>query len=385
MMEPTLINEGSRFRGELNELVFDLTVEATGYRRSLPIGMAKSLAGLVRSMNCYYSNLIEGHNTHPIEIEKALKGEFSRDTKKRNLQKEAKAHIEVQKWIDEGGLRGATTVAGLREIHRRFYSHVPEELKCAENPETHERLPVEPGKFRLDDVRIGRLVPISPGAIPQFMERFEAVYTPLGKSEAILSSAAAHHRLVWIHPFPDGNGRVARLMSHAVLSEALDSGATWSVARGLARKEKEYKEHLANCDRTRRNDLDGRGNLSEEALVDFTRFFLETCIDQVDFMDSLFQPSGLRRRIRKWAEEERINPRAILLLEAILYRGEMTRGEATEIICATSRTMRRMVADLLRYGVITANVDEPLRIAFPVGIASRWMPELFPRRSEAIS
>src|SRR2546422_753682 len=83
------------------------------------------------------------------------------------------------------------------------------------------------------------------------------------------STAAAHHRLLWIHPFMDGNGRVARLMSHAMMLDKLDTGAVWSVARGLARNVSEYKKLLADCDLPRRNDLDGRGALSEEALAEF--------------------------------------------------------------------------------------------------------------------
>ena len=130
------------------------------------------------------------------------------------------------------------------------------------------------------------------------------MYGRVGKTDAIFATAAAHHRLLWIHPFLDGNGRVTRLMSHAVLLEALDTGAVWSVARGLARSNSAYKEHLTQCDLPRRNDLDGRGNLSEEALAAYTRFFLETCIDQVTFMESLMQPDRLRTRILLWAEEE---------------------------------------------------------------------------------
>ena len=67
-------------------------------------------------MNCYYSNLIEGHDTHPIDIERALKGDYSDDAKKRDLQLEAKAHIAVQQWIDSGGLKGPATTA---RLHRR--------------------------------------------------------------------------------------------------------------------------------------------------------------------------------------------------------------------------------------------------------------------------
>ena len=122
------------------------------------------------------------------------------------------------------------------------------------------------------------------GAVPRFLEGFEKVCARLSESESILAGAA-HHRLVWIHPFLDGNGRVARLMSHAMLLDTLDTGAFWPVARGLARNVERYKTLLADYDLTRRNDLDGRGNLSEEALAEFTRFFLTICIDQVDFME----------------------------------------------------------------------------------------------------
>src|SRR5579885_2287720 len=128
-MEPLLIGETSRFRGTLTDLAVELAQKAAGFRRSLPDSILKSLADLVRSMNCYYSNLIEGHDTHPIDIERALKNDYSADLQKRNLQREARAHIVVQRWIDGGGLRGrATTADGLCEIHRRFGELLPEEL-----------------------------------------------------------------------------------------------------------------------------------------------------------------------------------------------------------------------------------------------------------------
>lgn len=242
----------------------------------------------------------------------------------------------MQRWIDGGNLRGrAVTADGLREIHRRFCELLPDDLLWVDEPDTHERLRVAPGEFRHRDVRVGRHIPVGPGAVPRFLTRFEETYLRVGKTDAILAAATAHHRLLWIHPFVDGNGRVTRLMSHAMLLEALDMGAVWSVARGLARNETAYKKHLAECDLPRRNDLDGRGSLSEEALVSFTRFFLDTCIDQVTFMEGLMQPERLRARILLWAEEEtrlnRLPPRAGTVLEAVLYRGELPRGDVAEL------------------------------------------------------
>jgi len=64
-------------------------------RRSSPDGMG-ALVDLVRSMNCYYNNLIEGHDTHSVAIDRALGNDFSPDPRQRDLQMEAKAHIEVR-------------------------------------------------------------------------------------------------------------------------------------------------------------------------------------------------------------------------------------------------------------------------------------------------
>ena len=255
-----------------------------------------------------------------------------------------------------------------------------------EEPNTNQRLRVVPGALRHRDVRVGRHVPISPGAVPRFLARFEEAYGRVGKTDAILAAAAAHHRLLWIHPFLDGNGRVTRLMSHAMLLETLDTGAVWSVARGLARREAAYKGHLAECDLPRRNDLDGRGNLSEEALVSFTRFFLETCIDQVAFMESLMQPARLRVRILLWAEEEaRMNllpPTAGAVLEAVLYRGELPRAEVAQLLGLTPRHARRIVSELMKRGVLVANGPrDPLRLAFPAALAARWLPGMFPEQA----
>jgi Fic family protein len=384
-MEPLLIASDSRHRAALTDLALELAQKAAGLRRSLPSSLLASLAGLVRAMNCYYSNFIEGHNTHPIDIERALRDDYSHDTLKRDLQLEARAHISVQAWIDGGGLQGgrALTTAGICEIHRRFCEALPEDLMWVEDPATKERLRRAPGELRRRDVVVGRHVAISPGAVPRFLERFEEVYGDLGKTESILAIAAAHHRLTWIHPFLDGNGRVARLMSHAVLLEMLDTGAVWSAARGLARKVQEYKGLLANCDLTRRNDLDGRGNLSEEALAAFTRFFLTVCIDQVDFMESLVQPDRLRARIMQWADEEirlgTLPPKSGSILEAVLYRGELPRADADTVVGTGPRQARRIVSSLVEKGVLRSDSSRaPLRLAFPARLASRWMPGLFP-------
>ena len=384
LMEPLLIGTGSTHRAELTDLALDLAARSVGFRRSLPASLIRSLADLVRAMNCYYSNLIEGHDTHPIDIERALKGDYSQDVRKRDLQLEAMAHIAVQQWIDTGGLKSAAyTVESMTEIHRRFCEQLPDDLLWVEDPVTHEKIRVVPGELRSRDVQVGRHVAISAPAVPRFLRRYEEVYSTLGTTETLIAAAAAHHRLLWIHPFVDGNGRVTRLISHAALFNALDTGAVWSIARGLARNVDAYKAQLAACDLPRRNDLDGRGNLSEEHLAGFMKFYLNTCLDQVKFMESLMQPQLLQTRIAVWADEQvrlgTLPPQASNVLNALLYRGELPRSELAAVVGVGERQARRIVSALDGLGVITSeSTRAPLRLAFPAMLASRWMPGLFP-------
>ncbi len=383
-MEPLLIGEGARQWPELADLVLVLNEKSTGLRRSLPPEIINALASLVRSMNCYYSNLIEGHDTHPIDIERALNEDFSTDPKQRDLQLEAKAHIAVQEWIDEGGLDGRTTRSeALLEVHERFCERLPSELLWVEHPATKKREQVIPGALRDSDVVVGRHVGISPGALPRFMARFEEAYSNLGKLNSILAVAAAHHRFLWIHPFLDGNGRVARLMSHAMLRETLDTGGLWSIARGLARNESDYKQHLSECDLPRRSDFDGRGELSEEALTEFTKFLLNICIDQVDFMEKLMQPERLRDRIMIWCEEEMragaLPPRSEKVLDVLTMRGKLERGDVAELLGTSERSSQRVTKALLDRAIIKSqSTRAPLHLAFSAQLASRWMPGLFP-------
>jgi hypothetical protein len=98
LMEPMLSEE----HAELENLATDLVTKVSGLGGRVNPILQAGLGDLVRSMNCYYSNLIEGHQTLPIEIDRALQGDYSQNKEKRDLQLEARAHIEVQRMIDRG-------------------------------------------------------------------------------------------------------------------------------------------------------------------------------------------------------------------------------------------------------------------------------------------
>jgi Fic family protein len=206
----------------------------------------------------------------------------------------------------------------------------------------------------------------------------------LGKAARILAIPAAQHRFNYIHPFPDGNGRVSRLMNHAMAHIAgIGAQGLWSISRGLARgleSRGEYKRMMDHADMPRQGDLDGRGNLSQQALIDFTLWFLRVCLDQVTFMSSLFEIDTLARRLRTYVERsETLKPEAARLLEEALIRGEFERGEISRITGLPERTARRVLNDLTTLGLLASDTAKsPVSLRFPLDALEILFPRLFP-------
>jgi Fic family protein len=385
LMEAMLPKEGNI---TLGDLVLDLVQKTSELTTSLNPAVTKEVSLLVRSMNCYYSNLIEGHNTTPREIDQALSGNYSTEPEKRALQLEAKAHIEVQGMIDSGLAPqvSPTSKEYLLWLHYEFCSRLPEELLILTNPDTGREIQVVPGQLRDGEVSVGRHIPPLQGNLDSFLTRFEEAYVPerLSKVSQVISAAAAHHRLTWIHPFYDGNGRVVRLMSYVMLARTGAGSPLWSVARGLARETDRYKSLLEAADMPRQGDRDGRGSLSEKALVNFCQFFLEVCIDQVKYMKDILNSSELERRMRLYVEDEIAAKRLLkgsdkLLREALLI-GEFERHKAQDITGYSDRQARRVLSSLLKANLLKSDTPKgPVRLGFPINVLERWFPLLYPQ------
>lgn len=382
LMEPMLPPSGER---QLEDRAFDLIQRASALGGRVPDAVKTGVGGLVRSMNCYYSNLIEGHDTHPHDIDRALAADYSTKPEKRALQLEARAHIEVQRMIDGGGAPKVSPLS-LEYIlwtHREFCSRLPPELLSVVDPKTNEKLPVVPGELRRRAVAVGIHVPPPPEDLPAFMARFEAAYRSDSKLKQLIGVAASHHRLAWIHPFLDGNGRVARLVSHAKLRELGIGSTLWSVSRGLARSVADYKASRMAADESRHGDLDGRGNLSRQSLIAFCEYFLSTCLDQVRFMDQLLAPASLSDRIHQQVlEEERkgvLANGAHKLMRAALEYGAVPRGDVPAIVQASERTGQRVTKSLIEGGYLSSEGHTgELIFTVPPAARDRWFPSLYP-------
>jgi Fic family protein len=383
-MGPMVPEEAVRL---LDDDILVLMEEASGLAGRIHPILRDSIGDLVRSMNCYYSNLIEGHDTHPHDIDRALANDFSNEPKKRDLQKEAVAHIHVQRLIDTGRDPDAwpASAAYASWLHEEFCSRLPPEMLFVDDEKTGARVEIVPGEWRKRDVQVGRHIPPPHEDLPSFMSSFDKAYgsPPLSRTRQIQTVGAVHHRLLWIHPFLDGNGRVARLMSHALFKRLGVGTSLWSVARGLARNEDRYKTLLAQADGPREGDLDGRGNLTQRGLVAFCKFFLERSVDQIRFMSELLEPATLLMRIEIHIEEEvrakRLLRGSFAVLREAVMSGEVERAKIPALTGYEERGARNVTAGLVDRGMLTAATHRaPLRLAFPVEVAERWFPNLYP-------
>jgi Fic family protein len=395
-MEPLLPEDANLLR-EAEKLIST----AAHLGRHLHPETLAAVTDLLRTVNCYYSNLIEGHDTHPIDIERAMKADYSRERVARNLQEEARAHIEVQllmeRRLDADPAVNVCSSDILCWLHREFYSRVPVSLRVVRDPGTGREEPVIPGALRHHDVKVGIHIAPPFNEVPDYLARFGGSYMPslFAGPSALVSLAAAHHRLLWIHPFGDGNGRVARMMTDGYLRlRSIGGHGLWTASRGLARKRNEYLAALAEADTERWNDYDGRGTRSRKALIAFCEFFLSVCKDQINYMGGLLGVDALAGRVENYARaresallpdrrgstdgDSRLPAGSAHLLRDLMYRGKIGRGEVARLTGLPERTARRVVHDLLEEGFLSSESSRaPLRFRIPAHAGPYFFPDLY--------
>ena len=353
--------------------------------------LVRALRPKLRAMNSYYSNKIEDQHSKPAAIERALHRQFDADIAMARKQRVAVAHMAVEEQLEQSQTgrpaRDLFDPALVREIHRLLYGKLPEADQI-----TDEGKRIVPGEYREDDVQAGQHVAPPRKDLEGLLQAWAERYRALAGTEALLIGAAcSHHRLAWIHPFIDGNGRTARLHTHLVLDAIGLTHGLWSPMRGLARTQEQYFARLHNADLPRRNDLDGRGSLSQEELVAFARYFLEICLDQVRFMSERLDLSSLKDRLKAllvdlagepWqigSEKSIVKLEALEALHYVVMAGPIERSRFVAMTGLGERTGRRVMASLLDFGVLTSDSHRaPLSFAVPLASLRFLFPNLWP-------
>ena len=383
-MEPLL--PGEHKLGPLLEQAHELQAAAYRLGGLCQAGALKDLRTLLRAMNSYYTNKIEGQHTLPLEIAQALGGDFSPDADKARRQRLAVAHMDCEaqleaRWADWSAA-SVWAPQMVADIHQDLFARLPEADRVMDEGDV-----LQPGALRDRNVSAGRHAAPAFASIAPMLQRWGNYYGSVRRGELqILAVAASHHRLAWIHPFRDGDGRVARLHTHLVLGKLGLTNGLWSPLRGFARTQDTYYERLAGADEPRAGALDGRGNLSEQGLMNWLVYVLGVCIDQVTFMEKMLALNSMRDRMAAClAYEENVVKQGVRSqsLRALHYlfatQAELERAEFKAMLGLGDRLATAQVTALLKRGLLAT--DSPhgkLRFGVPQHALRFYFPNLWP-------
>ncbi|MGJ3441497.1 Fic family protein [Pseudomonas sp. Je.1.5.c] len=365
---------------ELQDQVVQIMRLDAALHAKIPGPLRVPMMNLLRVVNSYYSNKIEGNSTVPADILRA-EDSLQELNGAKDLQ-EIKRHIEAQRRLNDEPIDKieVCTKGAISRLHREFYNGVPNEMLDIQLNDRGETIRMVPGEFREIGVRVGQHIPPTVEQMHSHLNDFERVYRLdwIHGLSRFFAAAASHHRLMWIHPFMDGNGRTGRLFTDQYLKAAgLGGYGLWSMSRGFARNVAAYYEMLNAADHPRKGELDGRGELSDSGLLRWTTFFVETAFDQVQYFNTLLEPERLSERIDVYFEmrsrralsdskgealpELRIEARDVY--KTLLYLGDQQRADIQARLGVGERTTRSLLSQMAKEGLITLDGRKPVSLS----------------------
>lgn len=351
---------------------------------------AVRIGGLMRITNSYYSNLIEGQFTEPVTLSARVPRRNSKE-----LRELAESHIGVQALLERAVRRSQSIEAPwgvffapelVSVIHRRLFAGASDDdLRLSDG-----RLLV-PGQLRdtaQRNVLVGDHAAPAWESVAPMLTRLQQVYGGQPDlTSRILSALAYHHRLAFVHPFEDGNGRVVRMITHLQLMRLGLASPLWSLSRGVARKQDEYYGRLRAADQPRRGDLDGRGQLTQGGLFEFVEFMLQVCIDQMEYVEHAMDLISLRQRLERVIGLERrfiesgVKQEMAKAIHILLTQGAVARADFKIFSGLHDRVASDQLKKLIDIGVVEAPSAKSRSIfpGLPVWFAQLIFPDIHRR------
>lgn len=389
--------------GDYQDKLVELIRADAALNQTIPKSIRSSTEGLLRLVNCYYSNKIEGNSTHPKDF---LKAQSENQNPADNTSKdilELLAHLEAQIKLSLCDIKPSTICEPefIKSIHKSFYDLLPVEFLVIKDKngnnvvqEDGEPLLLRPGHWREKDVVVGKHLPPSYEEINRYMTWISSSYRldRIHGTNKVLAAAAFHHRLAWIHPFQDGNGRAIRLLTDCYMKAAgLGGYGLWSITRGFGRDTDAYYTALSAADTPRQGDYDGRGILSEKGLIIYTKYFIDTALDQVNYFTSLLEPRNLGIRIDVFFEIRSrdeilgidgkrmpvLNILARDIYKILLERGSMSRQAIRNHLNKGEQTLRPIFKQMNNEGLINAEPRQDVEIKLSPQSIEILFPHLF--------
>lgn len=390
--------------GEYEDKLVDLYRADAALNQTIPDSIRSSTEWLLRLVNCFYSNRIEGNPTHPKDLLKTQeRGQANSTEAPTDSIIELLVHLEAQIKTKEiaAGITNLSKQSFIRGLHQSFYSGLPESFFIVKNKEGNEvfdtdnkPLLTKPGEYRSLSVQVGSHIPPVSAEISQYMSWLETAFDPekTHGTNRVIAAAALHHRLAWIHPFQDGNGRVIRLLTDFYMRRSGFGGyGLWSITRGFGRDKKSYYSALAQADKARQGENDGRGILSDAGLIYFIKYFIDIALDQVHFFSELLEPGKLGVRVDYYFEMRakgalpgslgenlpllKITARDIYRL--LLEKGKMSRGAIIQHLSKGEQTLRPVFKQMQSEGLISAKPKHDVELKLSTTAVEFLFPQLW--------
>lgn len=378
----------------LTEEVEAVIAEVDRLEGRISEGLGHVIRPLFRAAHTHHSLYIEDRPSTLAEL--ALASAPPVAGRARDRAADLRASLELLRWLHDGEGRTLATVHPtsaplIRDLHARYYSLLPARERTLRVSDSGRAVDVNPGAWREEEILVGSHVGPAADDLDALMNRWSERFNPLrgaNRTERLLLTIAGHHRLLYIHPFRDGNGRVARFaLDAALIGIGLDAKGAWTPARGFARARHRYYHALIAADAERRHSTDGRGARSAEGLLRWTRFVLDVIREQVRFIDGLLEPRALRERVRSAVHatvgsSETKRSSATRLVLAAWELGPLTRGELVEASGVADRSARRIIGELIALGWLREATGADGRTApvvggLPITSAPTVFPNLF--------
>jgi len=390
--------------GEYQDKLVQLYMADSALNQTIPQSIRTSTEWLLRQVNCFYSNKIEGNATHPKDLLKTQDAQAGPQLKRPSGDLlELLVHLEAQIKAQSASttLAKVCTQDFIRELHRSFYAELPEVHRVVKDlngddvlKEDGTLLLIEPGEYRKHDVKVGLHIPPEHAEIAGYMGWLERLFNPenIHGTTKVIAAAGLHHRLAWIHPFQDGNGRVIRLLTDCYMRCAGFGGyGLWSITRGFGRNTQAYYSALAAADRPRQGDSDGRGILSDAGLLHFTQYFIDTALDQVSYFTDLLEPRRLGIRIDIYFEMRAkggypdlsgknlplLNIVARDVYRTLLEKGAMSRAAVGQHLGKDERSLRAVFKQMEEEGLVKEAANKEYELKLSSGSIEVLFPNLW--------
>jgi Fic family protein len=187
----------------------------------------------------------------------------------------------------------------------------------------------------------------SAARVPREMKQFLKWFANPGDTDRLLVASLAHLRFVTIHPFDDGNGRIARAVADMALARAEGTAQRfYSMSAQIRRERNDYYQML---EQTQKGDLD---------ITPWQEWFLSCLLRAIAGAQEML--GGVLTKARFWERfaKEPLSARQIKVLNKLLdgFDGKLTTSKWAKLVRCSQDAAYRDILDLVERGALKKDV-----------------------------